>query len=747
MVMPPRWSFKDVQSLAGVLSSLGIATFLVVIIGRLWTTAYFEHFGVPSSSLEFSVYDYAFRSLEALISLALGAIGLSAAWLNRDWLRQRGMKSATFELALAGLLLFWVLWVLPRLDKGCYAPTGVLGLSAGLPLAAMIWFAVDVSEGPGQETGWGRRTRALLGVWPISRLVANTVYARVAAMRLTWRIVGVVLLLAVGFGYLPTVSEKLAIMEAKADLATGELPAAVLEADSPLPRAIASDAKDAESHVVRILLTQSQNTYVLHSTQCTTIGQLDVPTRVEREGEFMPPEGPDVCKVLAIPTARLKSIEYLKVRGKAPANESRAHALQVGLDEQFSESVNTQGATDEEDEDPDHRLCERETARFHNSVWYAFQPATDGAVFVRAQTADFSPVIGVWEEPEPLGALKPVTGSNALTGLACETNVGKTNNEVETNVVAAIAKVQGDTRYVAAIAAQGDKAGDVRVSFRFYPGAHLLNPAAESKQAREWSQRVAGIRYGSDLPSAKLRSQVLAVTARGRALSQLTTATLKLWDFDRERCELRSPSTELEEATLVTEDTRYTLTRVSEDEEAPPARFEATLCGLQEKKPCAEPSYVEIEVDPTFVGLGSVSMSIEPAVVLSLSGTAYMPLRDVRVQAALLLALQESAIRDSLGYGGEVVFDPECHEPEALPVGVAAVDDVGDRELAARGLLEEAGFPEGFAIQIQVEEETQLLADAAEIVRDRLVGIDLDPSIEPCVDACIRLYFGTPGEE
>ncbi|NIV40270.1 MAG: hypothetical protein GWN58_65975, partial [Anaerolineae bacterium] len=66
------------QSVAGVVGSLGLASVLIVIIGRLWTTNYFDHFGLPSSGMEFSIHDFAFRSLEALITLVLAAIGFSA---------------------------------------------------------------------------------------------------------------------------------------------------------------------------------------------------------------------------------------------------------------------------------------------------------------------------------------------------------------------------------------------------------------------------------------------------------------------------------------------------------------------------------------------------------------------------------------------------------------------------------------------------------------------------------------------
>ena len=88
------------ESWVGIISSAGLASVLIVIIGRVWTKTYFDHFGLPSSGMEFSIYDFAFRSLEALISLVLGAIGFSAAWLNRRQLRKWGFFSAAIEALL-----------------------------------------------------------------------------------------------------------------------------------------------------------------------------------------------------------------------------------------------------------------------------------------------------------------------------------------------------------------------------------------------------------------------------------------------------------------------------------------------------------------------------------------------------------------------------------------------------------------------------------------------------------------------
>ncbi|GAG04563.1 unnamed protein product, partial [marine sediment metagenome] len=110
-------------SWGGVFASMGLASILVVIVGRLWTTTYFDHFGLPSSGMEFSIYDFAFRSLEALISLLLGGIALGFAWLNREQLHKWGFTSAIIEFILILVLVGWVRFWLPRLPYSWLATT------------------------------------------------------------------------------------------------------------------------------------------------------------------------------------------------------------------------------------------------------------------------------------------------------------------------------------------------------------------------------------------------------------------------------------------------------------------------------------------------------------------------------------------------------------------------------------------------------------------------------------------------
>ncbi len=277
------------ETLAGVGASLGVVSILVVVIGRLWTQFYFDHLGLPSSGMEFSLYDFAFRSLEALISLALGAVGFSIAWLSRDQLRKWGFQSAALELLAVGILLTWVLVILPRLPASMIAETGFLGLSGGLLLAAMLWLCVDVWSGPGGGVQkWPRWAKGQL-MYLFRRFKLRRKVKPQVAMTAIWRVLATIMILAVVFVYLPIVSERLANMEAGADVRDRRFAAAILESEGPLPDAIAGATDPTKSVPVRVILTQSQNTYVLHSTECTAIGALRIPVSLEG---FLPRKHP-----------------------------------------------------------------------------------------------------------------------------------------------------------------------------------------------------------------------------------------------------------------------------------------------------------------------------------------------------------------------------------------------------------------------------------------------------------------------
>lgn len=729
---------EQAESWAGVIGSLGLASVLIVIIGRLWTRTYFDHFGLPSSGMEFSLHDFAFRSLEALIMLVLGAIAFSAAWLMRDRLRRWGFLTAAAELILVGFFLAGVWFLVPVLPDSLLATTGVLGLSSGLALAAMVWFGVDVWAGPGGGVdNWPDRVKNRLE----KRLGADALKKLKEPVEHAWRVLAVAIFLAIGFAYLPAISERLASTKAIADVATGRFAAAILESsEDPLPDAIASSDDPTKSNPVRVILTQSQNTYVLHSTDCTTIGELDVGTSVEG---FLPVEAPEVCKVFTIPTARLKSIEYFQVSGKAPPNESMLRPIPVALgDTPFEESFSSGGASDEEELNCGLPTEGKEGTDFFNSVWFEFTPATDGAVLTRVETGEFRPAVGIWAAAQGAVDVELVVGSGG-EGLACETEVATVEEraaesdaeqERTKDVVGVVANVRANTRYVASVGAQDNRGGLGSVSLEFWPGGYFSDPAIAALRAQALEAKI--VEEGGT--AGDLICQAQELVPRVEIVSGVGKAELELWRLDPKTYEPQCLAD-------IPEDERGEFLKGgfalgSGDERRPFAQEESQ----DEQKPMVlhAPKLTEgvwtLALPERFVGLTRLSVAVYPDLMLAFSNTSGTPLEDARVQQAVLVVLEESGIREELGYGGNVVFDPESRE-ERLQVPQV----IEDREFAARMLLQGEGYEEGFPIQIQVEGESETLNAAAESVRQRLVGIGLDAQIVPCSDACIRVFFGT----
>jgi hypothetical protein len=258
---------EQVKLVLTVVSTFGLGSILVVVVGRLWTIAYFEHFGLSAADLEFNIEDFAFRSLEVFISLVLAGAGVLLAWRAKPILRWAGFWFLLIEIALvAGAMVFMFLLLEPLIEWASWlTKTGILGIIGGIALILMIILVADIwfgSEGGGKARGRrkkGGTPRALL-VW----LIVN------------WhKLIAACMMLGIVFVYVPFVTESLAKLQAEIDLEKGRLPAAFLAADEDLPVGVASDADPTKSVAVRVILTSSGNTFVLNSTTCKTIGEAE----------------------------------------------------------------------------------------------------------------------------------------------------------------------------------------------------------------------------------------------------------------------------------------------------------------------------------------------------------------------------------------------------------------------------------------------------------------------------------------
>ncbi len=676
-----------------VVSTFGLGSILVVVVGRLWTIAYFEHFGLSAADLEFNIEDFAFRSLEVFISLVLAGAGVLLAWRARSILQWAGFRFLLLEIAgviAAMAIMFWALEPLiewqPSLSK-----TGILGIISGVVLILMIFVVADIwfgSEDSGKARGHtenGGTPRSLL-LW----------------LMINWhKLIAAGMMLGIVFVYVPFVTESLAKLQAEIDLEKGRLPAAILESFSDaLPSAIASDADPNKSTVVRVILSQRENTYVLSSTQCTVIGELEV-IKVE-EGGILATRS-DFCKVFAIPTSRLKSIEYVQVSGSPPSNDTRFLAEQVDLTEPFSTTVFTKAASDDDD-----IQCRNGTdSGLKRTIWYGFSPSTDGTLLARVTSLDpgLTPVIGIWEELEE-GVLQvdaaPGSGSE---GLACEGRAVFLPRRIspapgDAKRVATIASIQADRSYLIVVGNQEERGGSVSIDLEFTPGASALFPTIPRHQ----------------LPSVTLPST--------RGLVQL---------------ELRQLNTV------------YELRRLgSGGFSLVPQQGEAVPVMIAEDQQDKRRTLLEAELDPgvwtleipeNFVGQVRLTTIVRP-VVLAFADRAAAPLNDIRVQGALLLVVDPVEIRDSLGLGGRVIFDPESFDP-----GARTFEAGEDAASTARELLDQAEIGEEFTVQIQIEvskeEERKTLVDAARVLQGQLLGLALDVAIAPCENVCIRVFVGS----
>lgn len=723
---------EQVKLVLTVVSTFGLGSILLFIIGRLWTIAYFEHFGLSAADLEFSIEDFAFRSLEVLISLGLAGLGLLLAWHLKPTLQRFGPWVSVFAaffvvgavvLMLAGPL-DWLVSQWPRLAT----ITGVLGVISGGVLIVMILLVADIWFGSGESPkkphdgendgtlnaaiAWLKinwRKLACRETTPAPPDPGNPGTRREFIGWLTWNwhkpLAGFIML-GIVFLYLPLVTEELATIQAEIDLEKGRLPVAILETvKDPLPTVIASDADPNKSVAVRVILSQSQNTYVLNSTQCTAIGELETENgelKVEKTEEgltFARP--PDVCKVFAIPTARLKSIEYVQVDGSPPSNDIRFLAEEVDLAEPFSTTVSTKGASD----DDDINCRGGKEAGFRNTAWYRFMPSTDGTVLATVKSdADLEPVVGIWEELEEGILAKRAARGSGPDGRACETNFQ--GRVISAKRVATIAKVQKEKHYLIAIGTQNDRGGALKISFEFAPGATFLFP----KIPRD------------ELPTITLPSIPGLVQMEVR-------------DFDKTRFELVGSDDSPGEFSLVSEGNTVRFGEVEDQED----KTSRTL--LETEKVLDPGTWMLLNVPKDFVGQVRLTTTKLPDVILAFADPSVPLLSDIRVQRALLLAIDEMSIRDSLGLG-RVIFDRLSVDPGAL------TPEEGDDDVTrARELLEEAGVADELAVQIQPEpqseEELDLLLAAAEILRQQLLGIGLDVTIEACKDVCIRVFVGS----
>ncbi len=769
----------ELKTLIGVVSSFGVTSILVFIVGRIWTIAYFGHFGLPASGMEFTVNDFAFRSLEAMIAIVFGALVAGAAWFLQERLKTWGPRVAAVEFVVA--FAFWGWIRLGPLPLTLLAKTSVLGLFGGAALAAALWLTVDVWSGPGTRYRPGqslaaRRLGRLLK-WIGLKGVRDDV-----AMLVVWRVAASVMFLLITFSYVPYLAGHLAALEAKADVKTGQFAAAILEADFDLPPGIASPDDPTRSVPVRVILTRTQNTHVLHSTNCTTIGGLKDPVSFT---DVLQPGDPEVCRVFTIPTSRITSIEYLQVEGRAPSNQSALQPIEIGLSEvTTTKSFDGKDASDEKTLRCSKAVEGDKITHFFHSLWYEIRPASDGAVLVRVETKseenepEVKSSVGVWAVPDEESiAVETVKGSGE-TGDACASTMP------QKNVVGVVANLTAGMRYLVSVGAfEKDQAGSGEVSVLFVPGGQYLRssdedtlPTVETASGRAevklevWELNETDYRLTtpSPAPAFSLRSEETDATFEFVARTPIAPPTLMptpspTLTATPTRTPAPTPTGErlaegcpqddssLSEGSLVepetitaTPCTTPTAPPTSTATWSPTPTASATLtpAPLATPEVLIEPSdlYLPLRVvddseqvglsrwrlqpPAGFVGVVKLTSTASPRVIIAFTTDSSAPFGDPCAQVAARRAIEDQpTLATELNYQGIIEVDPELEI-------VGCVSDAAD-------------FDDGISVQIQVEGEALVLRLAGDIIAERLRGIGLNAIVGPCADACIRLFIGS----
>ncbi len=727
---------EQLQQVGSVLGAFGLGSIVVVVIGRLWTLSYFRYFGLSTGDLEFGIEDFAFRSLEVWISLGLAGFGLALALRLRTLLEKFGTQVLLVELGGAALASWFMLWALEPIVRTMplLASTGGLGVIGGFVLIGMIFLVADVWYGPGEDERSRREVaqRRRVGVaWRLARKWCRRrpVWKRAAALlRLlaaAWsllaatghKLIAAVLAVAIVVIYLPRATDTLAVIQATVDLEEGRLPVAILETvEDPLPIAIASDADATKSNLVRVVLAQGENTYVLHSTQCKTIGEPDVEVEETEEG-FTFTRDLDVCKVFAIPTKRLKSIEYRSVTGSPPPNDTPFLAAQVGLRQPFAPfeaTVSTRGAGDDE-----HIRCQDQEPLRH-TVWYEVMPNNEGALLVRVDslTEDLSPVIGVWPGSDEAVLEQDAASGSGPRRRACETRTVEMPRERQRALpapdnarrVATIANLQAERTYFVGIGAnesvQGRTEGDFHIFIQFFPDGAFL----AAKQEGDLPPTI-------ELPST------------------LGRVELELRRFDREAYTLRPLEVSPAGFSLTSEEggeVPFKLVADSGEADRTTLAAQGLLQpGTWRLTSGGQPPHLASLVIPT----------LQPNLILALEGTPDDPqkLRALRALAAVLHPTQ-------LQLEGSVVFvqglDPTALEPtkdeEAVPLAKQWLD--------ASDLLKTLSVEVNAVEQgEETVEEQLLLGNAVTVVQEQLedlgATVTANVTVGQCQQICIRIFL------
>ena len=309
------------KALLTTLVSAGGFAALVIALGRLWTNAYYETFGLPTSDLQLTTEDYAFRSREALVMVTAAVIVALGVW----WLDRRDAPATQSDANSA--------------DKRTAL---YIAAAVATPLAVFV----------------------ILQLWAAAATPPTAVAAAADAIQGNWRLVGILVGVLVGlaagelaialadrggsrvshlvalFGltvlviaFVPFAVVQLAHASAMHGVQTRALSHAVIEFKEEAPAAIRRSDDPTRSVRVYVVLLTPERLAVAFPHPCRQItGREAREITFGEEGLRLDaaPDASDVCDTVVFDRDQVRSVRVLG-RGGRPSNDEPDQADEVVL--------------------------------------------------------------------------------------------------------------------------------------------------------------------------------------------------------------------------------------------------------------------------------------------------------------------------------------------------------------------------------------------------------------------------------
>jgi hypothetical protein len=340
------------------LVSAGGVTALVVALGRLWTKSYYDTFGLPTSDLQLTTEDYAFRAKEALIMVTIAAVASFAVWwlyraqasddtkgstsvepedaehsANTNNAPERSSTSAPSSGEADSPSP-----ANTAADRrtGTKAGMVVAGVTVGLLLlflATQVW-SMLVETPPGAiewlTTHWSLTANVI--AFPIG--IAGgflMIWITTASVVRRRRVVAFLVVIAVITVYLPFAVVRLAQASALQAMQTRRLAHAVIEFTDEAPAAIQSGDDPSRSVRVYVVLLTPDRLAVAFPYPCThvtTARSSDIP--LDDIDLSKAPAGSTVCDTVVFDRDQVESVRILG-KGDRPSNDEPDQADLVEL--------------------------------------------------------------------------------------------------------------------------------------------------------------------------------------------------------------------------------------------------------------------------------------------------------------------------------------------------------------------------------------------------------------------------------